>query len=826
MRAQRRVRGRVPILAVYPLLALLAFPTIQTLAAGTRGWTYALDVLDDGGGLPRLAIAVREWSAHGLSLWDPYLTAGNAFLGQFALAPVGIDVALAFVVGPFAAFAIMVWLTSSVAGIGMHLFLRDGLRLSMPAVLAGSIIAVFGFWHSIYGISVAVLPLVLWLGDRADPPDDQRRGRPRPGWPATVGSVLLGALALYAGHVQIGVFLAAIQLGWIVATTDRARLPRRVLRWALTWALSFALFAPVLVTQLVLLPLSERTVWDLQYLFGASPGEALATILRHYEGILIGLPTGSLGPSVPRYGTLFLGGIGLPLAVLGIVAGPRTRGARFIVLLLVAIPALDLAAMIGAAAQEQLGILRSFQFVRIRHFFPFALAAAAALGVDVLAGRRAPDSSWPRLGARARVLPIGLMTLAVVPVAIQLALTARRALAAVRSFQASDPLDLAWILGVAGVAIGVAGGIALIALVATGRAHPLARGALIGLGVLLIGERLLLSTAVPLFGQNISTFDERLALTPAQAFLLRQPGIAGQRVLTFGDHANRMAFQGLRQADGYQAIYPLAYHGFFGRMTAPGLALDPARSQYFHSWGGRAYAFRPEVDPELVSLVGVRWLYVRAAPGTDVPTVPGLIPRFQDPEVSVYENPAALGRAFLVGAVDPQRDDATALAALGDATLDELTGSAIATTAELEHLGPPAAALSGAATGPSGTATIVEDAPDRVVVDVTPDRAGLLVLSDTMSPGWEASVDGRAVPIATVDGAFRGVAIGPEARRVVFAYRPQFTRLGAVGAGLALVVLGGWAFMERRRNQRTLDATPTLSHASARAAGRRGGDDV
>jgi hypothetical protein len=138
--ATERPRSRA-LFAVYPILALAAFPTIGILVGGTRAWMYGLDVFDDGGGLTRLAIAVREWSAHGLSLWDPYLTAGNAFLGQFALPPIAPDVALAFAVGPFAAFAVMGWATATLAGIGTHLFLRDGLGLSTPAAVGGSILA-------------------------------------------------------------------------------------------------------------------------------------------------------------------------------------------------------------------------------------------------------------------------------------------------------------------------------------------------------------------------------------------------------------------------------------------------------------------------------------------------------------------------------------------------------------------------------------------------------------------------------------------------------------------------------------------------------------
>ena len=72
------------LLLLYPVLAAMAFPTLGVLVAGTRALMVTLDVFDDGGALPRLAIATRDWTAHGLTVWDPYLTAGNAFLGQFA----------------------------------------------------------------------------------------------------------------------------------------------------------------------------------------------------------------------------------------------------------------------------------------------------------------------------------------------------------------------------------------------------------------------------------------------------------------------------------------------------------------------------------------------------------------------------------------------------------------------------------------------------------------------------------------------------------------------------------------------------------------------
>ena len=45
---------RASPLLVYPLIALLAFPTLGTLLHGTAAWVFTLDVFDDGG-------ACRGW---------------------------------------------------------------------------------------------------------------------------------------------------------------------------------------------------------------------------------------------------------------------------------------------------------------------------------------------------------------------------------------------------------------------------------------------------------------------------------------------------------------------------------------------------------------------------------------------------------------------------------------------------------------------------------------------------------------------------------------------------------------------------------------------
>jgi hypothetical protein len=87
----------------------------------------------------------------------------------------------------------------------------------------------------------------------------------------------------------------------------------------------------------------------------------------------------------------------------------------------------------------------------------------------------------------------------------------------------------------------------------------------------------------------------------------------------------------------------------------------------------------------------------------------------------------------------------------------------------------------------------------EVVVATSTDRRGLLVLSDSHYPGWEAEVDGRRTDIYRANGLFRAVAIPPGRHTVRFSYRPASVYVGAgvslAGAGL----IAGFGLLGRRR---------------------------
>jgi hypothetical protein len=801
-----RLRAGFGPLLLYALVALASFPTLGLIAEGRNALAYAHDLFD----IPRSGVP-GDWQEYGLTLWNSHVGAGNALLAQQAIGPFAIDVPLSMLVGPFPAFVIGCWLLSFVAGFSMHLFLRDSLGLVTPAVVFGAIVFALGFWHPVIGFPVPAFPLLLWVLDHVVRPSRRR-------WAAVVGHVLLGAFVLYNGQAQIVVILAALELAWLTwVRRDWGRWRVMVASLVGMWALSFMLYAPVVLTQLVALPDSQRAIWEIPQL---KPLQAIRQGLHRYSQVLIGVPLGRWGSSLSIYGTFFLGVVGLPLAIaaLGALRPPRDRTRLFVLALLVVIPVLDVLFELLWPTQAQFGFLRSFQLVRIRHVFVMALAATAAIGLDqVLRGtfaRRGPGQPEPWSWIR-RWVPVAAVAVAIgAGLVIAYGVVGHRH--AIRSLTVPG---IGWSLAAMAVVLGAGAFVMLWLAGRRPRWLPVAPVILLVVaGGLVIGERAAYAYAERYLGGQLATWHDALDTTPAQAFVLAQPGSDSDRILSFGEDANRMGAVGLLQADGYQTIYPLAYHTLFGELIRPELDTNPPRARYFDHWGNRAIAFGPRINAAIARLLGVRWLYARRPPPPTydrslyphlpwVPTVDGLVERFADDDATVYEVPDLVPRAFVAGGVSVEADAAAVAEAIAVATTDELRSRA------WFEAGPVAEAMQRAVgpsppAGPAGTARIETYTPDRVVVATSGDRPGLLVLTDLWAPGWVADVDGAAVDVERVDGALRAVPVAAGSHVVTFLYRPWFTYAGFAVAGLGVVMLVIVGFAVRSRDRRVAGRSP------------------
>jgi hypothetical protein len=149
----------------------------------------------------------------------------------------------------------------------------------------------------------------------------------------------------------------------------------------------------------------------------------------------------------------------------------------------------------------------------------------------------------------------------------------------------------------------------------------------------------------------------------------------------------------------------------------------------------------------------------------------------------VFSNPDRLPRARLMGrpVYASDEDEAVALLnRLGPAIRDQLV---------VEDPDRPLPIDA----EPSGTAEIVEEIPERVVVRTRSTDDAYLFLADTFDPGWSATLDGQGVPIRPAHVNFRAVFVPEGDHEIVFRYRPAGFVTGLVlstmGALVALVML-------------------------------------
>jgi hypothetical protein len=759
----------------YAALALLAFPITELLLFRSQAVHYVHDVLDST--VPIFSAFADDLARGELSLWNADLVGGNPRLAQMPLAPampeVWLGIALPALPAYVLGYVLMVW----VAGYGMHRFLRDALRLPAVPSAVGAVLYAFSFWLYVMGFSIAMLPMLLWLTDRFIGREDDRR---------LLGAVLAAftAVLLWVGHVQTFEFAVVVQLGYVAAVaSQRGTVRRDVLGVLAALAVGTLLFAPALLTQITHLANSQRETWDLAYLYPGTPLEHLRLAAERYRLIAVGVPIDGVGAaSADIYGTWFAGAIGLPLLLASLFVPRPDPRARYLLVVLLAIPVVDMVASMALRYMDALGPIASFQLLRVRHLVPFAIAANAAIALAVLIGNR---SALPR-----KRLMVGAAVLGFAIVALQLVVAGWQ-------YAGKSVPTAGWSAAVAALVIGLAATILGALWTRLDHARRALGPVAVAFVLLVISERALYARAERiLFAEGLGTWSENMTIDPAKEFLRWTAGEA-DRVLTVGlpaDHAhpNAMSLVGLHDAGGYQTTYPLAYHGFFGVMTDPFLDANPALAHYFRGWGNRAYAFGDGFDAEVLDLAGVHWLYARGVTLDD----PDIAQRYQSGDITVYEHLDAFPRAFAVGGVRTFGTADELEVALAAASRAELGAAAFVLTED--WAGPT---LDGAS--PLTEATVVEYRDDAVRVRVDVAAPALLVLTDSYDAGWVATVDGEPAEIVRAYGAFRGVRIPPGVSEVAFTYRPIETYVGIGLMCLTAVGLTSWTGLALRDRRRT-----------------------
>jgi len=231
---------------------------------------------------------------------------------------------------------------------------------------------------------------------------------------------------------------------------------------------------------------------------------------------------------------------------------------------------------------------------------------------------------------------------------------------------------------------------------------------------------------------------------------------------------NLLALYGVENIGGFEAIIPRHYVTFAG---AVGAKISPA---------GRTLQFTRFESP-LLDFTGLRFVLFPSAH----PVPARFWKRSVSERSSLYENPAAFPRARLVSALRIAKDDREAEQLLREPGFDPRKETIL----ESDH---PFASFA------EGEIAWKERTPDRSSLEVNPKAAAILVVADTDYPGWEATIDGKPVPIYRANVAFRAVEVPAGPHRVEFRFRPSSARHGLIASTFFLLLSLGAAFIRRK----------------------------
>lgn len=162
---------------------------------------------------------------------------------------------------------------------------------------------------------------------------------------------------------------------------------------------------------------------------------------------------------------------------------------------------------------------------------------------------------------------------------------------------------------------------------------------------------------------------------------------------------------------------------------------------------------------------------------------PSIEPIYRDAHVAVYRDHLAMPRAYVIDAVRSIGSFGEALAAMRDPEFDPHTQAVV----EAPPTALPAA-ITGNSHGRVSGLSIAHFGSARIDLDLGTGNEGLAVLADAYDVGWKAEVDGQPRSMFAVNGALRGVVIGPGDKLLTFRFSPRGLHESLMLASLALVV--------------------------------------
>lgn len=166
-------------------------------------------------------------------------------------------------------------------------------------------------------------------------------------------------------------------------------------------------------------------------------------------------------------------------------------------------------------------------------------------------------------------------------------------------------------------------------------------------------------------------------------------------------------------------------------------------------------------------------------------------------QMTVQRVPEPLPRAYFVTQVYYAKSEAEVISRLSSPDFD-YHREVIIMEGEVKALRPAQDVAKAEEKG--GSVEVVEQGANRVLLKVEAPAPGLVVLTDTFYPGWQATVDGQPTPIWPANLAFRAVAVEAGRHEILFSYRPRSFTIGLWTSTitLALVVIAAILFYKKQ----------------------------
>lgn len=169
---------------------------------------------------------------------------------------------------------------------------------------------------------------------------------------------------------------------------------------------------------------------------------------------------------------------------------------------------------------------------------------------------------------------------------------------------------------------------------------------------------------------------------------------------------------------------------------------------------------------------------------------PKQTPTWQDKNWIVMKNLSMLPRAYIVPYMIVKNNSTAILQTLFDSSFN------IHNTVILEKNIPgfvPSQNL-------ISNASIVSYSPNQVILKTTTSNKGLLVLTDNYYPGWQATIDGKQVPIFRANYSFRAIVLPNGLHKVLFTYQPFSLTLGIIISAVSFLLYSMFFVIKKLRN--------------------------